>query len=434
MLLRARIPYICWDISFLEVKGWCRQTMNQRRSSRVSWSSNRDGDPNRRVVRRCSVICSSGDDQFTFDSSGEHHGVKKTHDLKPVLRHGHKPAAPVERTSVLGQVTLQRSVRVDGRFQNPWPTWRPPSISNIFKFGLSRDNSNVPCKQELELVLPVITPRFQEPPEDGVRVTWLGHSTVLVQLEGMTVLTDPILSERASPSQLLGPKRYRQAPCQVDQLPTIHAVLISHNHYDHLDMNTVSQLNARFGESLRWFVPLGLAHWMERMGCDNVVELDWWEENFVPEHSDVSFVLTPAQHWCKRTIGDDNKVLWGSWCVVGQRHRFFFAGDTGYCDVFKQVGHMYGPFDVAAIPIGAYEPRWFMKYQHVNPEEAVLIHQDVRSRASLAIHWGTFSLANEYYLDPPVKLRESLDRHNIPPATFFTLKHGESRLLKASTN
>ncbi|KAF8791304.1 N-acyl-phosphatidylethanolamine-hydrolyzing like protein [Argiope bruennichi] len=152
---------------------------------------------------------------------------------------------------------------------------------------------------------------------------------------------------------------------------------------------------------------------MQQVGCENVVELDWWEENCVPEHSDTFFVFTPAQHWSKRTIADDNKVLWGSWCILGPRYRFFFAGDTGYCDLTYSVLYF----------------RWFMKYQHINPEEAVQIHLDVRSKRSLAVHWGTFCLANEYYLDPPRKLRDSLDKQEIPPEFFFTLKHGESRLI-----
>lgn len=392
----------------------------------------------RRLIRRCSLICSSGSDKFTFDSRCDPDDPGTPRVRTPVPGSDvATPAGPtIKRNALLhpGRVDLQRSVSENGRFQNPWPTWRPPSITNIFKFGLSRDNSNVPSKQELDLVLPVLSPRFQDPPPEGVRVTWLGHSTALVQMSGATVLTDPILSERASPSQLLGPKRFREAPCTVAQLPRLDAVVISHNHYDHLDFNTVHQLNARFEDSLRWFVPLGLSHWMERMGCEDVVELDWWQSGHLAAggDNDISFVFTPAQHWCKRTISDDNKVLWGSWCVMSSQYRFFFAGDTGYCDVFKQIGQAYGPFDLAAIPIGAYEPRWFMKYQHVNPEEAVLIHKDVRSRASLAVHWGTFTLANEYYLDPPVKLRESLERHNISPREFFTLKHGESRLLHAA--
>lgn len=236
-------------------------------------------------------------------------------------------------------------------------------------------------------------------------------------MDGVTFITDPIFSERASPSQMVGPKRYRDCPISVNELPVLDAVIISHTHYDHLDLNTVTSLNNRFGTDLRWYVPLGLAGWMSSVGVDNVVELDWWEESFLtpnisthsPEvvaedqrsgsaDSDVTFVFTPAQHWSKRTVSDDNKVLWGSWAVIGPRHRFFFAGDTGFCPVFKQIGAQFGPFDCAAIPIGAYEPRWFMKYQHVAPEEAVQIHQDVQARFSMAVHWGTFALANEVSL------------------------------------
>ena len=195
---------------------------------------------------------------------------------------------------------------------------------------------------------------------------------------------------------MVGPKRYRDVPCSIHDLPChLDAVLISHNHYDHLDMNTVTLLNARYGVDVRWFVPLGLTSWFESAGCENVVELDWWEESCIPEKLDTSFIFVPAQHWSKRTLADDNKSLWGGWVVIGPRHRFYFAGDTGYCPSFKEIGTMYGPFTASAIPIGAFEPRWFMKYQHVNPEEAVAIHLDVRSDFSLAIHWGTFALANE---------------------------------------
>ncbi|XP_054711170.1 uncharacterized protein LOC129220766 [Uloborus diversus] len=347
-------------------------------------------------------------------------------------------SALIKRDSVVHpeKVNMQSSLCINGRFQNPWPTWSPPTLTNILKFGISKDNSKVPPKQELDLILPMVKQNFSKLsiPDDGIRVTWIGHSTVLVQMHGLNILTDPIFSDRASPSQVVGPKRFRDPPCSIHDLPHINAVVISHNHYDHLDYNTVILLNARFGTDIRWFVPLGLQSWMQNVGCENVVELDWWEENCVPEHSDTFFVFTPAQHWSKRTLGDDNKSLWGSWCVLGPKYRFFFAGDTGYCEVFKQIGKVHGPFDLSAIPIGAYEPRWFMKYQHVNPEEAVQIHMEVRSKKSLAIHWGTFCLANEYYLDPPVKLRNGLDKYEIPPENFFTMKHGETRLIAHGSN
>lgn len=270
---------------------------------------------------------------------------------------------------------------------------------------MEKDHSSVPgSKEELDKELPVLKPYFIDEPQEagvreaGLRVTWLGHATVMVEMDELIFLTDPVFSSRASPSQRVGPKRFRRAPCTVSELPPIDAVLISHNHYDHLDYNSVLALNERFGPELRWFVPLGLLDWMQKCGCENVIELDWWEENCVPGHDQVTFVFTPSQHWCKRTLMDDNKVLWGSWSVLGPWSRFFFAGDTGYCPAFKEIGKRFGPFDLAAIPIGAYEPRWFMKYQHVDPEEAVRIHIDVQTRKSVAIHWGTFALANEVSL------------------------------------
>lgn len=244
--------------------------------------------------------------------------------------------------------------------------------------------------------MPIQKPVFEtKPPDSGVNVTWLGHATTLVQFDNVTFLTDPLFSERASPFSFVGPKRYRSCPCNVEDLPPIDAVVISHNHYDHLDVTSVKSLNSRFGDKIRWFVPSGLAEWMKSTGVQNVVELKWWETGTIADKSDVSFVFTPAQHWCKRGLWDDNYVLWGSWSVIGPKHRFFFAGDTGYCDAFKQIGDVYGPFDVSAIPIGAYAPRYFMTPQHVDPEEAVKIHMDIRSKSSVAVHWGTFSLAHE---------------------------------------
>ncbi|CAH2275726.1 N-acyl-phosphatidylethanolamine-hydrolyzing phospholipase D [Pelobates cultripes] len=323
----------------------------------------------------------------------------------------------------------------NGRFVNPWPTWKSPAFLSALKWAMTeKDNSNVPSsKEELDKELPILEPYFVNhmelagKTENGLRITWLGHASVMVEMDELIFLTDPIFSQRASPLSFAGPKRFRGPPCTVEQLPKIDAVVISHNHYDHLDYKTVLSLNARFGTELRWFVPLGLLSWMQSCGCENVIELDWWEQNCVPRHDEVTFVFTPAQHWCKRGAFDDNKVLWGSWSVLGPTNRFFFAGDTGYCGAFEEIGKRFGPFDVAAIPIGAYEPRWFMKSQHVDPEDAVRIHVDVRAKKSLGIHWGTFALANEFYLDPPVKLSEALHQYGLNPDDFFVLNHGESR-------
>ncbi|XP_034382328.1 N-acyl-phosphatidylethanolamine-hydrolyzing phospholipase D isoform X2 [Cyclopterus lumpus] len=297
-----------------------------------------------------------------------------------------------------------------GRWTNPWPTWRFPSYTTLLRFFLlDKNHSNVPTSKEaLDIELPVMEPYFVQSPDlsdsgPGLRVTWLGHATVLVEMDGLNILTDPIFSQRASPFQFMGPKRYRGPPCTVEQLPRIDAVVISHSHYDHLDAGSVASLNARFGGELRWFVPLGLMDWLVKMGCENVMELDWWEENCVPGHDDVTFVCTPSQHWSKRTALDDN----------------------------KEIGRRFGPFDLAAIPIGAYLPRDMMQGQHVDPEEAVRIHQDLQAKQSVAIHWGTFALAYEFYLEPPVRLREAVEQKGLKPESFFTLHHGESRLLSS---
>uniref|UniRef100_A0AAY4EXV6 N-acyl-phosphatidylethanolamine-hydrolyzing phospholipase D n=1 Tax=Denticeps clupeoides TaxID=299321 RepID=A0AAY4EXV6_9TELE len=352
----------------------------------------------------------------------ENRRVKQPGDMAVVRpKEGSSSSEDPARSSLRSSQSSRKSFRLDyrheedvtksrkdahGRFVNPWPTWMFPSYPTILRlFLMEKNNSNIPSSKEvLDKELPVLEPFFVQSPQkvgevvSGLRVTWLGHATVLVEMDGLVVLTDPIFSQRASPLQFMGPKRFRGPPCTVAQLPRVDAVLISHTHYDHLDLNTVTSLNERFGGDLRWFVPLGLLDWMQRCGCENVIELDWWEENCVPGHDEVTFVFTPAQHWCKRTPVDDNKTLWGSWTVLGPCNRFFFAGDTGYCSSFQEIGKRFGPFDLAAIPIGAYLPRAMMKSQHVDPEEAVKIHIDVQAKNSLAIHWGTFALAYEVWI------------------------------------
>ncbi|XP_071960313.1 N-acyl-phosphatidylethanolamine-hydrolyzing phospholipase D-like isoform X2 [Antedon mediterranea] len=318
-------------------------------------------------------------------------------------------------------------------YVNPWKSWTFPGLIDFIKlqrtfmFG-ERNLMKKPADQEeLDENLPVVTPDWTSPPDDGIAVTWIGHASVLARFDGISVLTDPVFSNRCSPFSFAGPKRYRPAPCTVQELPHIDAVVISHAHYDHLDKHTVVDLNRKYGSNLRWFVPKGLRKWFESVGVTDVVELNWWDEEVLPNHDNVKFVFTPTQHWSNRGLHDSGSHLWGSWCVFGPNRSFFFAGDTGYCEAFQEIGKRYGPFDLSAIPIGAYEPRWFMGPQHVNPEEAVKIHQDVESKKTVGIHWGTFVLTTEHYMEPKTKLEEELVKQGLSEEDFFTLKHGETK-------
>ncbi|CAG2173977.1 unnamed protein product [Oppiella nova] len=304
-----------------------------------------------------------------------------------------------------------------------------PSMWKAVKFLMETNHSDIPKEEVLNQTLPILKPNFNYD-VNRISMTWIGHSTSVINMDGVTILTDPIFSTRASMSQFVGPARYRKAAATVDELPQIDAVVISHNHYDHLDLGSVEALNARFGSDLYWLVPSGLKEWMKEVGVtQNVIELEWWQSTCIPNHPDIQFTLTPAQHWTRRGLTDERKVLWGSWTVIGPKHRFFFAGDTGYCPVFKQIGQMYGPFDLSAIPIGAYEPRWLMEPQHVDPEQAVQIHEDIRSKLSVGVHWGTFALAHEYYLEPPMKLKTSLNEHNLNETEFITISIGETKTI-----
>jgi len=254
--------------------------------------------------------------------------------------------------------------------------------------------------------------------------TWVNHSTILVQLGGLNILTDPIWSERASPVGFLGPRRRAAPGIAFDDLPRIDAVVISHNHYDHLDAETVDRLHQRYGEALRFYVPLGLKPWFHERGIINVSELDWWDEARLGA---LRLVLTPAQHWSQRTLWDRNATLWGGWWLEADGRRFFFAGDTGYSDDFKTIRARLGAPDLAAIPVGTYEPRWFMGRQHVAPAEALRIHQDLGAVRSFGIHWGTFELSDEALDQPPRDFAAARAALGVDPDAFFLLRHGETR-------
>jgi N-acyl-phosphatidylethanolamine-hydrolysing phospholipase D len=285
-------------------------------------------------------------------------------------------------------------------------------------------------------------------------MTWIGHATVLLQTNGVNIITDPIFSERASPVQFAGPKREVPLMMTLDELPAIDVVFISHNHYDHLDVGTIVEFSKRFPQAT-YVVPLGFKPWLADYGVTNVRELDWWDSVTL---SELKYTLVPVQHWSKRSLTDTNRMLWGGIVIDAPAHgstgspptgpipvreasptvrgapvepwRFLHTGDTGYSQDFKDIGAKFpGGFDWAAIAVGAYEPRWFMKAQHVNPDEAVQIMQDVGARQAIGIHWGTFMLTDEALDLPPKDLAAALKKYNIDPARFAMFKNGEMRRL-----
>lgn len=264
-------------------------------------------------------------------------------------------------------------------------------------------------------------------------ITWIGHATLLVQAGGLNVLTDPIFSERASPLQIMGPKRAQPPGVAMDDLPPIDVVVVSHNHYDHLDRSSIVLLNERSGGKTLFLVPLGLKPWMEKLGITNVVELDWWQHH---EVRGVEFHLTPVQHWSARGVGDRSETLWGGWAVLSKDLHWFFGGDTAYSQDFvdtrahfapRQTETLGGGFDLALLPIGAYAPRWFMREQHANPEEAVQIHLDLGAKRSIGMHWGTFSLTDEPLDQPPLDLIAARAKQKMNAEVFSVMKIGETR-------
>jgi N-acyl-phosphatidylethanolamine-hydrolysing phospholipase D len=268
-------------------------------------------------------------------------------------------------------------------------------------------------------------------------VTWIGHATTLVQAGGLNVLTDPIFSRRASPVQFAGPRRAQRPGIGLQELPRIDVVVISHNHYDHLDRGSIEALARQAGGSPLFLVPLGVKAWLERLRIARAVELDWWDSH---AHAGVQFHFTPAQHWSGRSLRDRDKTLWGGWAVLAADFHWYFSGDTGYSADFvdtrrrfaeRQSAAQGGGFDVALIAVGACEPRWFMQPQHVDPAEALQIHLDLGAKRSVGIHWGTFSLSDEP-LDHPIKaLAAARLAREVPAESFCLLAIGETRRLPA---
>ena len=253
-------------------------------------------------------------------------------------------------------------------------------------------------------------------------ITWIGHSTLLVQLDGVNFLTDPTWADRTGPfGGLVGVARYTPAPLSMDELPPIDFVLISHDHYDHLDEPTVRYLAHRFNP--RFVVPLGIGSWLADRGITNAVELDWGDYVTI---KGLRIVCTPAQHGSGRTLADQGRRLWASWAVLGSQ-RFYFGGDTGYYRHFTDIGEALGPFDLAALAIGSYTPREIAKPVHMSPEEALQAMSDLRAARFVGIHYGTFGLAREPNDEPPRRVAAEVARRHLDPSTIWLLNPGQTR-------
>ena len=274
-------------------------------------------------------------------------------------------------------------------------------------------------------IVPTVEAVLPQESSTQLRTTWIGHATMLIQHRGINVLTDPMFSQFASPVSFAGPRRITQPALDLEDLPPIHAVIISHDHYDHLDTATIKAL----GNEPKYFVPLGIKKWMIKKGIreDRIHELDWWESaSLTVGGEQVRFTATPAQHFSGRSLWNRNKTLWSSWALEWSDFNLWFGGDTGYNEMqFKEIGRRLGPFDLAFIPIGAYEPRWFMQTVHVNPSEAVQIHLDIGAVQSIGMHWGTFVLAGEGVLTPPAALARARREAGLDEEAFRTLAIGE---------
>ena len=257
---------------------------------------------------------------------------------------------------------------------------------------------------------------------DRIAVTFIGHSTFLLQIKGVCILTDPIWSERCSPVSVAGPRRVRQPAQSLDALPSVDLLLVSHNHYDHMDLPTLRKIQTRWLPCVA--TGLGNARHLAKAGIRSAVELDWWQST---ELAGARVTYVPAQHFSSRGLHDRNRSLWGGFVIEVRGAVVYFAGDSGYCPHFAEIGRRFPRIDLALLPIGAYEPRWFTRRNHVDPQEAVQAHLDLKACRSLGMHFGTFQLTDEAIDAPVLALRQAQATAGVSATDFNVLAFGETR-------
>lgn len=358
-------------------------------------------------------------------------------------------------------------------FINPWDSYIEQSAPQIIRALLwrkIRGKTNTPntAPPTVPVHKPVFLPSRKT---DKLRATWLGHACYYVEFPGgFRVLFDPVFTSRCSPFSFMGPKRYTEMPCEIEDIPFVDAVVISHSHYDHLSHPTILKIIQKH-KNVHFFVPLGLKKWFNNSGVHNVTELDWWEERTITlssgsghkvsdldasatsseASSDITATVSclPCQHTSARTPFDKGHTLWASWSVSSGNKKVYFGGDTGYravpelpdgendydekyshlpvCPAFKQIGELRGPFDLGLIPIGAYDPRFIMSPMHADPYDSVNIFVDTKCKQAMGIHWGTWVLTEEEVLEPRAKLKEALAWKGLDEDVFGTCDIGDSR-------
>lgn len=324
--------------------------------------------------------------------------------------------------------------RRGGGYRNPWSTADFDERGSVLRWWWERATSALPPDPRPDQ-LPRAAGDLSEPAPGELRATWVGHSTWLLRVGGLTLLTDPHFSERASPLRFAGPRRFTPPGVALEQLPPVDAVLLSHDHYDHLDEPSVRALHARFGARLRWLTPLGYRGWFAERGIESVTELDWWDETtLVGPEARLRVRCLPAQHWSSRAPWDRFSRLWCSWSVHAPAGpSVYFAGDSGWFPDYPEIGTRAGPFDLLLLPIGAYEPRWFMRPSHMNPEEAVRAYRELGGGGIFAgMHWGTFRLTDEDPLEPPVRTRAAWADAGLADDLLWIPRHGETRTVRAA--
>jgi len=284
---------------------------------------------------------------------------------------------------------------IDGRFVNLEP--EAPSTTSLFEYIVRQLSGDEVREPPAPVPVLAVDKTLLEapPPASGLRAFWIGHASTYVEIDGLRLLLDPVFAERVSPLPV-GPRRFHAPPIALTALPRIDAVLISHDHYDHLDMDTVRHLAQR---GSRFYVPLGIGAHLELWGIlpAQIEELEWWQERSLGQ---VRIVCTPTRHYSGRGLSNRSTTLWSSWSVIGPQHRFFYSGDTGYATLFRDIGTRLGPFDMAFIKIGAYGPGAAWTDIHMTPEQAVQVHRDVRARRMFPVHWSTFNLAYHDWDEP----------------------------------